>query len=183
MNDEVLRIEVTEKGTKAFYKEVVCITAQYLRLMKKPDRKFQDTFKMLKVYLAICAVLLVIVLAMGIAWGMDTLSVVAIALMGLAVALSGLQLHRLSSMADSLMNDPRTSIITLDQAGVELNKEGAQMFRMSWDEVSFVRVFDESVCFFSKGVRGMLIAVNRGREQQILAYIKENHIPVNVIGN
>lgn len=181
MGNEVLKIEVREKGTKAFYKEVVCVIAQYLRLMKKPDRKLQDTFKMLRTYLTICTVLLVIVLAMAIAWGMDALSIAAIALMVAAIALSGIQLYRFSNMVKAYLGDPRASLITLDPSGVELDKEGAQVIRVAWDEVAFVRVFDESVCFFAKGVRGLVIAVNRSREQEILAYLKDNRINVRLI--
>ena len=81
MADNVLRIEVKEKGTRAFYKEVVSVTYQYLRLMKKPERKLRDSFKELTVYIAICAVFLALLAVMGFAWGFDGLTIIAMAVM------------------------------------------------------------------------------------------------------
>ena len=65
-----MRIEIKEKGTPEFYKEVVDVSAQYLRLMKKPESKLKDTFKMLKGYIALCTVFLALVLITGFAWGL-----------------------------------------------------------------------------------------------------------------
>ena len=161
MAENVLRIEVNEKGTHAFYKEVVSATYQYQGLMKKPERKLRDSFKELKIYILICAALFAALAAMGFAWGFD-----GITIGGMIVTLA----------------DPKPSVLILDEAGVELNKEGAQVIRTAWDNVAFVRVFRESVCFFSKGVRGLVIAVNRGREEEVLDYLNSNDIKVRIIG-
>lgn len=79
-----MRIEIKEKGTPEFYKEVVDVSAQYLRLMKKPESKLKDTFKMLKGYIALCTVFLALVLITGFAWGLDALTLV-VAVVVLAV--------------------------------------------------------------------------------------------------
>ena len=182
MTENVLRIEVNEKGTHAFYKEVVSATYQYQGLMKKPERKLRDSFKELKIYILICAALFAALAAMGFVWGFD-----GITIGGMIVTLAGLffaalVLKNLSSMVKNFLADPKPSVLILDEAGVELNKEGAQVIRTAWDNVAFVRVFRESVCFFSKGVRGLVIAVNRGREEEVLDYLNSNDIKVRIIG-
>ena len=118
---------------------------------------------------------------MGIAWGMDLLTIVAIVMIGLVLALSILQLTRLNKVVESMLNGPHDSIFTVDEEGVELEKVGSQLVRMSWNNVAFVRVFDESVCFFSKDVRGFVLALTKKYEKQVLDYIRENGITVRVI--
>lgn len=40
-----MRIEIKDKGTKEFYKEVVSVMIQYPQLIRKPHMKYQDAFK------------------------------------------------------------------------------------------------------------------------------------------
>ena len=82
-----------------------------------------------------------------------------------------------------ITGDTHLSILTLDEEGVELNKEASQLVRMAWNNVAFLRVFDESLCFFGKDARGIVIAVNRNHEKQILDYISDNGIDVKIIGH
>ena len=148
-----MRIEVREKGTLEFYREIVNITSQYQRLMKNPEGKLKDTFRMIKSYLILCAVLFVLVLLMGIFWGMDALTILALVVLVGAIAVSGIQLKRLNDMVDVLMEDPRTAVIIMDENGVEFNKEDAEKLRISYENVAFLRVFEESVGIFAKSAR------------------------------
>ena len=176
-----MRIEIKEKGTPEFYKEVVDVSAQYLRLIKKPESKLKDTFKMLKGYIVLCAVFLALVLITGFAWGLDALTLVVAVVLLAALAVSILQLHRMNKMVKSLMDDPHTSVFTLDEDGIELDKEQAELIRVSWSNVAFARIFSESICFFAKGGRGLVLAVNKGRVQEILEYIREHQVDVRII--
>ncbi|MBR6233912.1 MAG: hypothetical protein IKQ98_08890 [Erysipelotrichaceae bacterium] len=178
-----MRIEIKEKGTPAFYKEIVCALAQYMLIMKKPERKLRDSFKMLKTYIGVCGAFLVLVTALGIFYGMDALTILSIVVLLAAIILSMKQLNRLNQLYRSLQEDTHLSILTLDEEGVELNKEASQLVRMAWGNVAFLRVFDESLCFFGKDARGIVIAVNRNHEKQILDYISDNGIDVKIIGH
>ena len=182
MSDNVLRIEATQKGTREYYKEVVCVLAQFPTLVKKPENKVRDSFKMLKGHVAICAVLLALVLAMAIAWGIDTLTGLAVVVMMACITVGAFQLHRLNGMVTAFMDDSQAPVFTLDEEGVEFEKKGSQLIRVPWENVAFVRVFDESVCFFARGTRGPVLAINKYYEQQILSYLECNNIDVNVIG-
>ena len=176
-----MRIEIREQGTPAFYKEVVCAMAQYMRIAKKPERKLEDTFKLLKIYIAVCGVFLVLIVLMGIFWGADGLTVLTVTILLAAIFLSAVQLNRLNQLYKSLEEDEHLSILTLDEQGVELNKEGSQLVRIAWDNVAFLRVFKESLCFFSKDVRGIIIAVSRKYEDQIFDYLSHNNVEIKII--
>ena len=117
MTEKVTRIEIKEKGTKEFYKEVVSVTNQYLGLIKKPDRKLRDSFGQLKGYIVLCAICFAVPLIMGIAW----------------------------------------------------------------DNVAFVREFNESVCFFSKSVQGLILAVSKTYRQQVFDHLRDNSVNVRII--
>ena len=178
-----MKLEIREKGTPAFYREVVCIMVQYGRFLKKPGRKVIDSFRQLTTYMAICALFLVLLVVMGIAWGMDALTIVAIFVMVAAMTISGIQLFRLQKLTQTLLEDPRSSLFTFDQQGVEINKEDTQILRVSWDNVAFVRVFPQSVCIFAKSIRGPLFALPRKLRPQVLGFLREKAINVQVIEN
>jgi hypothetical protein len=79
------------------------------------------------------------------------------------------------------MNDDRPSVVTLDDNGVEIEKKDSQAIRLAWDNVAFVRVFNESTCFFSKDLNGIVLAVNNKYKNELLDYIKDNNIQVLVV--
>ncbi|MBQ1418664.1 MAG: hypothetical protein IIY95_04585, partial [Firmicutes bacterium] len=73
-----MRLEIKEKGNEAFYREAINVATQYRRFLQKPERKLTDYFKAYKIYTILCAVLAVLIAAMNIAWGWDTLGTVAL---------------------------------------------------------------------------------------------------------
>jgi hypothetical protein len=72
-------------------------------------------------------------------------------------------------------------VLVMDEAGVEIDKEDGQVMRMAWTNVAFVRTFQESVCFVSKGPAGLIISVDARFQQEIYPYLKENQIDVYIV--
>ena len=95
-------IEINEKGSEAFYREAVNVTAQYRSFLKKPERKLSDMQKNLEIYLVLCGVLFALMVIMGMAWGFDGMTVAAAAVAGLAFLLSAAYLSTVRSFAESL---------------------------------------------------------------------------------
>ena len=176
-----MRLEIKEKGSKAFYQEAVNAASQYRFLLKKPQRKLADNFKLYQRYMILCAVLAALLLVMNIAWGWDALGIAAIVLLLFAVFFSGTMWKNLNKMLQNMMEDDRMSILTMDENGVELDKSGSQTVRMAWGSLAFVRVFDESICFFSKDGLGFVISVDRRYENEVLGYLKNEQPGVTVL--
>jgi len=176
-----MRISINEKGSEAFYREVVNAAVQYRALMKQPDRKLKDYFKGLKVYGAICGVLFVLCALMGIFWGFDALIIAALVISFLALFASVRYYMSMKKMLDAYLADERTSVLVLDEAGIELDKEDGQVLRMAWGNVAFVRTFEESVCFISDQPIGFMISCLRKYQPEIYAYLKENQIELKII--
>jgi len=79
------------------------------------------------------------------------------------------------------LNDDRTSTVTLDDNGVEINKGDTQIIRIGWNNVAFVRIFKESTSFFAKDASGIVISVTNKYKDQIMEYFNKNNIGVQII--
>ena len=169
-----MTLEIKEKGSREFYKESINVALQYKSLLKDPKRKLKDYFKMYSRYLIICVVLLVLLIAMNMAWGMDQYSIAVMAVMAITVVLCGAYLMNLNNTLKGMLGDNRTSYFTMDDNGVELRKSEEQMVRMSWENLAFARVFNESICFLPKDGYGFVISTDRRYQDLILGWLAEN---------
>ena len=174
-------IEIKEKGTKSFYKEIVNVITQYRRLMKKPGAKLKNNFKaLLYTAIAIC-VLIAAHLWFGVSGGFDALTIAVLVLLAVVLFIEIMVFVYMNNLVRGYLRDDRTAVVTLDEKGVEMNKEGAQIVRLSWDNVAFVRAFEESTCFFAKDTAGLVLCVTNKYRQEIMDYLKENQPGVEVV--
>lgn len=169
-----MKIEIREKGSEAFYRETVNVLSQYRALLKQPGRPLRDNFKLLRNYTAACAVLAAAICAISIAWGADSITISMLMLLLAAAVFCALYLRNLNRLLRDMMNDSHTSLLTLDEQGVELAKEGSKTVRMAWDGVAFVRVFDESVAFLAQDGTGFIIFIDRRYEGEITQWLRAN---------
>lgn len=114
-------------------------------------------------------------IALTIFWGIDTTRIVVMVVLAANIVLGIILLRNLNRLKNALMNDSRTSVLSMDERGVELDKEGEQVVRIAWNNLAFVRVFDESVCFASKEGTGLTISIDRKYEGEIRKYMEENN--------
>ena len=176
-----MTIEVKEKGSRAFYKEVVNVLAQYRLFLSDPTARMTDNFSSNRNHALLMAALFIIMLVMGINKGFSAMVVICVLASGLAVTLTIVYLMRMNKQVSTFLEDARTSVVTLDESGVELNKEGSQVVRLGWDNVALVRAFAESVCFISKDLSGVVIAVPVKYKDEIFGYMKSAGIDVKTV--
>ena len=62
----MLKIEIREKGSEAFYREVVNFQAQYRFTLRKLERKLKDYFKQFRTLLILGSVFLAALIFMSI---------------------------------------------------------------------------------------------------------------------
>lgn len=174
-------IEIKEKGTKEFYKEVVNVISQYKQLIKKPEAKLNDNFKSYTILMIAMAIMFVTWLSRGMFDGFDALTGAAVIASFMAFIMLFIYKKNMNKMVDAYLNDDRPSTVTLDESGVELNKGGSQIMRVSWDEVALVRSFKESTCFIAKNVTGLVIAVTNTYMDDIIRYLEDNNVDVRIV--
>ena len=176
-----MTIEINEKGSDAFYKEVVNVVMQYRRILKNHAYKIKDCFKYYRVLLAVCAVAMVLLILSAVFLGPKTLDIVLIVLALFEIILCGVYLRSLDRYYKTIKSDPRTSVVTFDENGVELKKGDDQVLRIGWSNVAVVRSLPESVDILSADQTGMAIAITKDYREQILSWLKENQPQVEVI--
>lgn len=176
-----MTIEIKEKGSRQFYKEVVNIITQYRQLLYKPEDKLKDNFTRY-IFLIIAMVLIFAMnLYGGITLGFTAMKIVAGVFAALAAVVTLLVLLRMYKLLNGYIEDDRPSVVTLDENGVEIEKVGSQAIRLAWDNVAFVRTFVESTSFFSKDLSGIVLSVTNDYRKEILEYIKSSNIDVKVV--
>lgn len=176
-----MTIEVKEKGSRQFYKEVVNIVTQYRQLLYRPEDKLRDNFTR---YILL-TIAMVLICAMSIYGGINSsfnaMKILTAVFAGVAAAATAVILVRMNKTVDDYLADDRPSVVTLDENGVEIEKTGAQAVRLAWDNVAFVRTFVESTSFFSKDLSGIVLSVDNNYRKEIMDYIKSNNIDVKVV--
>ena len=178
-----MKIEISEKGSEAFYREVVNITSQYRFILKNHHHKLKDYFKQFRILLILGAAAMVILILMAIFWDVNPFDYAIIAVLGIEVVLCVGYLYALNKMLKAMLADSRTSVLTLDDTGVELNKDGSQIVKLGWDNIAVVRVYQESLTFVPGDRTGILISVAKKYAGEILAWLRENQPRVEVAEN
>ena len=173
-----MRIEIKDKGTKEFYKEVVSVMIQYPQLIRKPQMKYRDAFKSYRTMCICMGVLFGLQLWIGFIDEFDALTVTALAVVACAALVVFLYDRVMMKQVRGFIEDDRPSVVTLDEMGIEINKGDSQIVRLAWDNVAFVRAFRESVCFFSKDNSRIVLAVTKEYESEINKFLDDNSIDV-----
>lgn len=176
-----MTIEIKEKGTRQFYKEVVNILTQYRQLLYRPEDKLKNNFTRY-IFLTIAMVLICLMSIYGGITGSFTVTKILTAVFaGVASAATVVIYLRMNRMVNGYLADDRPSVVTLDENGVGIEKTGAETVRLAWDNVAFVRSFAESTSFFSKDLSGIVLSVTNDHRKEIMDYIKTNNIEVKVV--
>lgn len=174
-------IEVKEKGTREYCKEVVNTISQYKKFINRPDAELKDHFKSDPIWTGVMTSLFTIWLFHGIFNGFNVWIGIVLVITGLALILLIANQINMNKMVNAFLNDDRTSTVTLDEKGVELNKEGTQVVRVGWEDMVVVRSFKESLCFLAQNVTGFVIAVSSRYKDDIMRYLEENQVNVRVV--
>ena len=176
-----MTIEVKEKGSRQFYKEVVNIVTQYRQLLYRPEDKLIDNFTRYILLTIAMALICAMSIYGGINSSFNAMKILTAVFAGVAAAATAVILVRMNKTVDDYLADDRPSGVTLDENGVEIEKTGAQAVRLAWDNVAFVRTFVESTSFFSKDLSGIVLSVDNNYRKEIMDYIKSNNIDVKVV--
>ena len=81
----------------------------------------------------------------------------------------------------ALINDEHAKTIILDESGISVDKDGAAAISISWDNISFVRSFEHTICFFSKD--RIMLPINKAHKKKIQENLRENKIKIKAIGD
>ena len=90
-------------------------------------------------------------------------------------------LFSMTKYRNAIIDEQRISILTIDESGVEITKEGVQTVKVTWENVAFIRLFRSALCFFPKNLTSFVISVDMDYSEQIIHEIKELGVDVKII--
>ena len=149
--------------------------------MKKPTAKFMTSFRSFLMQLLGMGILFASMTLVGKSDGFSPVTVCGMTASAMGVFVIAVSYYAMKRRVNMFLEDDRTSTVTLDEKGVEINKEDAQIIRISWDNVAFVRSFKESTSFFAKDASGIVISVTNKYKDQIMEYLNNNDVEVQII--
>lgn len=173
-----MRIEINGGGSDAYYREICNVMFEAKRYKKKPNKKYVDTVKRTKRLMIVMAVVEVLYIAMGVAWGFDPIMYVLIGILGFLIVIYIFMYRNMMRYYRTLIAEKGSSVFTLDERGVELERIGSQTVRLAWDNIAFVRVFRSSMLFFSKAEPMVVIALDDAHMGPVVEYLKEHDFEI-----
>lgn len=173
-----MRIEINGGASDAYYREICNVMFEAKRYKKKPNKKYVNTVKRTKLLMIVMAVAEVLYIAMGVAWGFDPIMYGLIGILGFLIVLYVFMYRSMMRYYRTLVAERGSSVFTLDEQGVELERIGAQTVRLAWDNIAFVRVFKNSMMFFSKAEPMVVIALDEAHMGPVIEYLKTHEFDV-----
>ena len=176
-----MTIEIKKRASKEFAEDTVNAAGQYKQFMKKPERRLQDNFKQWKAILIASIVWIVLILAIMVMWGSDAIKEICFVILVVNIVVSAAMLFSMTKYRNAIIDEQRISILTIDESGVEITKEGVQTVKVTWENVAFIRLFRSALCFFPKNLTSFVISVDMDYSEQIIHEIKEIGVDVKII--
>ena len=175
-------IETNREITKAEAKEITNVLMSARQLIKHPSKKLSDMFAFCRNGAIFCTVALLFFGFVLIRGDRDALTLAGtiisvVAVVFLAVFYSGVK-KTYQSLAK---REKEHVIITFDENGIDFEVQGNRRIQTSWENVAFLRLFQETACFVPKEVTGFLISLGREHWEAVKEYVKENKIEIKIV--
>ena len=165
-----MRLEITERGPKEFYDEVMYISANYRKYRANPEKRPRSQTK---VYTGYCAASLLVILVFLWDYFRDH--------QGIFLLLSGMMLVcfillvvlvlGMKKRVNLMMNEQGTKVVEINESGVKYESE-QQDLRMKWSNISNVIINKNSIIFMPVSEAQLMISVWTGYKEEILKGIE-----------
>ena len=175
-----MQFEINEKGSEKAYKEFVNIIYQFRQLIKNPHKKISNLFARCYFFIGAFLILIVMNSIFLFIGSLDSIGFALIMLLVIGELIYIKSLTNMNKMYNTIRNDKRTAIVTVDEKGVEINKEGS-VIRTSWDKIAYIRKFQEILCFITTNEGEGLISLDKKYMDEIKRYVEQQGIDVVVI--
>ncbi|MBO5994572.1 MAG: hypothetical protein J6Q41_03585 [Firmicutes bacterium] len=165
-----MRLEITERGPKEFYDEIMYIATNFYRFRDKPERKARSQAK---TYTGYCIATVLAILVFVFEYFTDR--------GGIFLLLAGMMLVCLiyfialmigiRKRIDLMMNEPGSKIIDIDERGVRFESE-RQTLQIRWEELSSVIINKHSIIFMPKTEVQLMISIYTKYKEQVLQAVE-----------
>ena len=165
-----MRLEISERGPKEFYDEIMYVAANYKKFRSKPTRKPHSQSL---VYTGYCIASLLVVLVFVLEYLRNH--------QGLFLLLSGMMLVcfllfiviivSMKKRINVMMNEPGTKIIDIDEKGVRYESK-SQTLEIRWEEILNVIINKNSIIFMPRTEIQLMVSIYTQYRDQVLQGIE-----------
>ena len=175
-------IETNRSLTEAEAKEITTVMMNARQLIKNPTKKISSVFRFCLMGAIFCVAGLLFFSYFLIRGDRDALTltgtlITIVAMVFLAVFYSGIR----KTYRTLLSHGDEHVIMNLDEKGIDYEVVGNRRFQSSWENVAFIRIFQEMVYMMPKDITGMIFSVEKKYFEELKSFLKENQIQIQVI--
>ncbi|SCW26415.1 hypothetical protein SAMN02910456_00068 [Ruminococcaceae bacterium YRB3002] len=172
-----MRIEYNVQEPKSYYKEIISVAMSSKKLFKNPEYKVPKCFPQYIALTAAGAVVMAALFLLGIFRGFDVLIIIGIVVGALDVAVGLMLISIMFRTLKKLMSIDKTALI-MDENGVAAENTGFAG-SLKWEQVAFVREFDECICFFPKTMEDkIMVFAHKKSRNEIVGFLDDNRIQI-----
>jgi hypothetical protein len=182
MEEKSMIIETNRSLTEAEAKEITTVMMNARQLIKNPTKKISSVFRFCLMGAIFCALGLLFFAYFLIRGDRDALTltgvlITIVAMIFLAVFYSGVR----KTYRTFLSRGDEHVIMNLDEKGIDYEVVGNRRYQSSWENIAFIRIFQEMVYMMPKDITGMIFSVEKKYLEELKGFFKENQIQIQVI--
>lgn len=177
-----MMIETNRSLTKAEAKEITTVMINARQLIKNPTKKITDIFRFCFMGAIFCVVSVLFFSYFLIRGDRDAITltgmlITIVAVIILAVFYRGIR----KTYHTFLAHGNEHVIMNLNEKGIDYEVVGNRRYQSSWENVAFIRVFQEMIYMIPKDITGMIFSVEKKHLEELKSFLKENQIQIKVI--
>ena len=178
-----MQIVANERLSKKRANEITNVVMQGAKLLKNPEAKPMNFFNYC-IFGMIFAIVAGVSFSVLIAIGRGTaLTYIGLSVMAILLVISISVYRTVSRFRNNLLNKDRNVLIVIDEDGIDYDDHEKLKLKTPWTGISFIREFNECLCFFPTDMTGIVICVDRKETEGVAACLKELGIGTRMIRN
>jgi hypothetical protein len=177
----MLKLKITERGSREFYEEFYYIVASYGKVIKNPQKKASSILKNNIVYFILTG-LLIIVLYLFFVFDKDYISFTLATILLFALILFIRIDRSIRKTINSLMDYKGAKEIDLSKSKI-VYKDNEKEMISNMDQISCILINKYSICFLPKERTGVLIALPVDYKKDIVKFLKQEKLEELLVDN
>lgn len=166
-----MKIEVKERGSRAFYDEFLYVASNYKKIKKNPEKRvYRLTYSLISYEF-------ILLLCIGLITSFylkenDILFMFLIGMLSLLFVFVLMYAIMINKRIKAFMNDKGNKIVDINETGVEF-LDDEKNIKIMWDNIDCIVVNKYSICFLPKDATNILISVNTDYKDDVEQGIDE----------
>ncbi|MBR6477908.1 MAG: hypothetical protein IKS85_05610 [Lachnospiraceae bacterium] len=175
-------IEMNREITPDEAKEFTCVLMNASQLLAKPTKKLSNVFGFcvkMGIFVAFATLFFGFFVLKG---DRDAYTLTGMIIAALCIFFLAVFAFKINQVYKTILKrEADHVIITLDENGIDYTVINNKRFQVTWDNVSFVRVFKQAAYIFPKEITGVIFSLELNHLEELKSFFKEHSMDIEVI--